>query len=56
MICFCTSPGCLCSFFYVPEDHALLELLRADHYQQNDSPGTTQQNLVFTLSDIKYSA
>jgi hypothetical protein len=56
MICFCTAPGCLCALFYVPEDHALLELLGAHPYQQNDHPGTPQQNLVFTLSDIKYSA
>ncbi len=52
MICICTSPGCLCSLFYVPEEKTLLELLTAKkNYQPEQQSLTQTQNLSFTSAD-----
>jgi hypothetical protein len=57
MICVCTSPGCLCSLFFVPEEQTLLELLKANHfYQPERHASSAESNLIFDLSDIRHTA
>ncbi len=57
MFCTCTSPGCLCSVFYVPEEQTLVALLTNNQSPETRAQtGTPNEHFLFNISHIKHTA